>query len=100
MLKSLILSVVFLGLASLSQAQTPDASTIEQAMSQGDWTYPSLASLATGSYPSRSKCFAARQQHLRRKLPTEAPVLAESLRSEGYRTFGYVSYECANQGSN
>jgi len=34
MLKSLIFSVVFFGLASFSQAQAPDASTIQQAMSQ------------------------------------------------------------------
>lgn len=90
----------------LSEGRTPhldalveeNALLFEQAVSQGDWTYPSFASIMTGLYPSRHKCVASRPQAWHSKLPADRPVLSELLRAAGYRTFAWTAYESAGQG--
>ncbi|HZD38640.1 MAG TPA: sulfatase [Actinomycetes bacterium] len=53
-------------------------------VSPGVWTFPSMASMFTGVYPSRHGLNRAN-----RTVPPERWLLAERLRDEGYRTAGF-----------
>ncbi len=54
------------------------------ATSPGVWTFPSMASMFTGVYPSRHGLNRAN-----RTVPPERRLLAERLREGGYRTAGF-----------
>jgi arylsulfatase A-like enzyme len=54
------------------------------AVSPGVWTFPSMASLFTGLYPSQHGMNRAN-----RSVPPELKLLAERLRQAGYRTGGF-----------
>ena len=53
-------------------------------VSPGVWTFPSMASMFTGLYPSQHGLNRAN-----RTVPPERPLLAERLREAGYHTAGF-----------
>lgn len=63
-----------------------DAVRFEQAYAQSSWTRPSIATILTGLYPSAHG--AVRKLD---PLPDEITTIAETLRSSGYWTAGFVS---------
>ena len=55
-----------------------------RALSPGVWTFPSMASMFTGLYPSQHGLNRAN-----RTVPAERRLLAERLGDAGYRTAGF-----------
>lgn len=53
----------------------------DNAFTVAPWTFPSLASMFTGLYPSQNGVY------VERKLSSQYPTLAERLRAQGYATF-------------
>lgn len=62
------------------------------AYSTSGWTVPAMASMMTGLYPSQHGIVSSSNEELKeiiqQELPQEAVTLAETLKDNGYRTFG------------
>jgi arylsulfatase A-like enzyme len=58
-----------------------EGTRFDNAFTVAPWTFPSLASMFTGRYPSQTGVY------VQRKLSDQYPTLAELLRSSGYATF-------------
>lgn len=62
----------------------------EQCVAQGSWTKSSLPSLMTSTWVSQHGV-----PHVRPRIPTVLPTLAETLRERGYRTASFITNRVA-----
>ena len=70
-----------------------DGVRFERAYATSSWTTPSVVSMLTSTYQNRHR-MGARLRGVPRmwsRIPQELPNLAESLKRQGYRTFGLVA---------
>lgn len=68
-----------------------DSIAFEDAYVQGEWTLPNFVSIATSLYSQHHNVNDPNLYF--RKMPSDAPTLAEMLQGAGYNTFGYTSHK-------